>query len=216
MPSKVLVRVSGAGGEGLELTVTPLSQALRRRLIELAIEQYPDPDATKYQKSRTELGLPPAFGDEPDVLRGEDTAEYRAAAAAIQASRQQLVTDAAFDVCVQHPDKERLLKAYQAERAALRANGISTHVRDWAETLRYFLCTEAEWAAIIQIIAGQAPLTEEEVRDGMTFFRLDVSEYVRRAVAAFQGASSSTKDEPDTQQSADGRDDRSEELGLSA
>lgn len=218
---KARIKLTGTGGEGFYVEVTPLTLATRQALIRKALALYPDPDPAAFVQSRAALGLPPAFGDDAgDDLPGEENPAYREALAEVERLRGQWLTDTAVDICVTSDHRDAYVKLYAEQVAKLHEHGLSDHLLPWPDVLQNFLCgyspkgDVSEWNILFATVNAQMPLQEGDIIEGMRYFRLDLQRYLLRGLVNPARPRSAKEDGADTPEPANGRDGGGAGVGL--
>jgi hypothetical protein len=185
---------------GVDLIVTPLTFQARAMLQRASEAKYEMPDPTPYERKSTmrELG-----SDDFATIPAESNPDYITAVERVTDARTRFINDAALAVSVTHPQQDVLVNAYAAELTAFRAmSPDDVPENDWAAVVRLFLASEPELMQIYAVISRQAPLTEGEIRDSMSYFRLDVGRLIVPGVSRQSRSRSVASAESDTAQRA--------------
>jgi hypothetical protein len=154
---------------GVEAVVTPLSAFTIKALRDRANTLHPDPDpaADKYKVELPEN----VIGD----VRGEETLEWQEDRRDAVLARSEWLTFAVIELAVDFGDKDALVAQFADEREHL-ARFIDMPVDALDATLRHcVLRSPTEPAFLFNVAAGQVALSEDEVAEGVRYFRPDVA-----------------------------------------
>jgi len=153
---------------GVEVVVTPLAPFTIKGLRDRAAELHPLPDPAD---ERYHVELPEGvIGD----VRGEETIEWQQDAAEARTRQSEWITFAVIDLACDFGDREALIAQHTDERARL-AQYMPLPEDTWQATLQYcLLLSPNEAPDLFRIAAGQMALDEEEVAEGVRYFRPQV------------------------------------------
>jgi hypothetical protein len=170
---------------GVTLQVTPLTLAARQAIARAVERQWPLPDPAAYERP-SEIT---AFGDDqPAMIPASQHPDYIRAVEQIEARRARALQSSVLVVAVTHPQRDWLIQQHRGTVSAVRAIDETVYEDDWAATLQLVIASEVEMLQIYGVINRQLPLTEGEVREGVTYFRLALRADELRAVDREQGA----------------------------
>lgn len=168
---------------GIEALVTPLSaftvKALRDRAV--TVHPDPDPDDTRYRVSAEDL--PDGVTLPPGGIAGTETIEWQQDKRDAETAQSEWLMFAVIDLAVDFGDRDALVAQLANEREKL-ARYIDLPSDEWQATLRHcVLLSPNEAPDLFRIAAGQMALTEDEVAEGVRYFR-PVLQGARRAGVA--------------------------------
>lgn len=158
---------------GIELEIAALSLMVRNQLQVAAFQAIPLPDPKPFEV--TIEGMQYAGDVKPAVIPADENPTYIALVQETRQKQADWVTEKAVDICVQCAGRDALIEAYAPNLAAMRTIMSDIPNTDWLATLKVFLTTTQEYAAIIRAISQALPLTDQEVRDTLGYFRVRVS-----------------------------------------
>lgn len=178
---------------GVPLLVEPLSPYTSIAISNKAWETYPNPPEEEYRLPFPESAIP------NDTKPAKDNPEYVRLVNAATIKRSNFIGEKTLLLAVR-PDGatvSELIERFAARRKLL-SQVIDLPDDPWLATLIHCICTGVHDADNIhQIATGKAALTEEEIADGIRFFRLDVpGQAARRAAGQASGVSSGAEDQP--------------------
>lgn len=191
IPAKDIVRYVTASG--IECHITPINMATLRAINLKAEALFPFPDATPYR-----LPIPdtdPVLYDNADANE-----EWRNVTSEIRAKRQEWVNDAILKYAVRFPSfptRESLIGHFAADLMALRK--IAELPEDDFDAVFYYLVLSgsrnyrlpngelhtrtSDYGVIVNACIQTLPLTQEEIVEGVRFFRINLSENTNRIMA---------------------------------
>lgn len=158
---------------GIELEIAALSLMVRNQLQMAAFQVIPLPDPKPFEV--TIEGMQYAGDDKPVVIPADENPAYVILFQETRQKQAEWVTEKATEICVQCVARDELIRAYSDNLKALRTIMSDLSQNDWLAILKNFLTTTQEYAAIMQAISQALPLTDQEVRDGLEYFRVRVS-----------------------------------------
>jgi hypothetical protein len=156
------------------LYVTPLSAVVLQRIVQAAEDLLPF-DETPFEEPLENS----AIAD--DVYVDRDSPEYQAALGRNRQIRDDWMLNRLYGLAVDAEKKDDIVKAHAGLLSELHSAVGKKQSDDnaWIATLRYFvLANPTDEKAVMQIIRGQAPLSDAEVIDGMRVFRTSLPEQI--------------------------------------
>lgn len=150
---------------GRTVYVTPLSAFAARAISQRALEKFPDPDPTPFEKP-----LPDAV-IEGEVLPATNDPEYVALVTDTRNKRNLYIHAAILAMTqIEGVSRDELIGAYKEQLTVLRTFG-ELPEDDYVAALRTFVLKPADYAAIVLAATNKMPLSQGEILDGLRIFR---------------------------------------------
>lgn len=171
---------------GVTIEVRPLSPFVLAGIRKRATELHPIPDAPQKPVPNSVI--------EGDTYADTDDKTWRAAALRAQEAQGNYVGQQVIMLSVTVPDQSAIMAQFEPRLKQI-AEFVDLPDDEWQATLLYGVITsEKEVGLITRVATDRAPLTEEEVAEGVRYFRVASQSPEDRGQHAARGVPSSAAD----------------------
>lgn len=153
---------------GVTLLVTPLSVVTHVAIEARVREELPDFDETPYHLPIPESAI------EGATFLDEDNPEYQQKQRDLTRQRNERMRDLIFELAIEIKDRDAVVSAYKDRLAKLKKL-LALKQDDGYILLHHIALTrQTDYDHVARIFNDRAPITMEEVADGMRIFRAEL------------------------------------------